>query len=299
MKIAYVGRGTQIAPAVLIGDRAHLIAPWVEGSIPASAVPVRRSLASLQESLKDAREVVPLADVRLLPPAGLGSKFICLGLNYRNHVEEIHRDLPEDPSLFVKLADALVGQNEPVIRPRVSECFDYEGEISVVIGTGGRHISREDALSHIFGYTIMLDGSVRDYQKHSVSAGKNFWRSGSLGPWIVTRDEIPDPTRLKLETRLNGQIVQSTTADLMIYDIPTAIAYISRWIPLGPGDVIATGTPGGVGSRRTPPLWMKDGDTIEVEVSGIGVLRNPVRDEVSLGNPASEDRGETPVVAAS
>jgi 2-keto-4-pentenoate hydratase/2-oxohepta-3-ene-1,7-dioic acid hydratase in catechol pathway len=194
-------------------------------------------------------------------------------------VEETHNDLPANPSLFTKIADVLVGQGEPMVRPRVSEHFDYEGEIAVVIGKAGRHIAPENALDHIFGYTIMNDGSVRDYQKHSATAGKNFWRSGSLGPWVVTADEIPDWRVLKMETRLNGQTVQSTTADLMLYDIPTAIAYISRWTPLAPGDVIATGTPGGVGSRRTPPLWMKAGDTIEVEVSSVGKLTNPIVDE--------------------
>lgn len=149
----------------------------------------------------------------------------------------------------------------------------------MVIGRAGRHVAAVDALSYVFGYTIMMDGSMRDFQKHSLSAGKNFWRSSSLGPWIVTADEIPDPTKLKLTTRLNGVEMQSSNASLMVYDIPTIIAYISRWTSLAPGDVISTGTPGGVGARRLPPLWMKAGDVIEVNVDQVGTLQNSVEDE--------------------
>jgi 2-keto-4-pentenoate hydratase/2-oxohepta-3-ene-1,7-dioic acid hydratase in catechol pathway len=220
-----------------------------------------------------------LSSVCLLPPINERSKIICLGLNYRAHVEEAEADVAAHPGLFTKFADALVGSGEPLVRPRASSAYDYEGEIAVVMGRAGRHISRQSAMEYVFGFTIMLDGSVRDYQQHSVSAGKNFWHSGSLGPWIVTVDDIPDPRVLKLETRLNGQTVQSTTADLMIYDIPTAIEYISRFTPLSPGDVIAMGTPGGVGALRKPPLWMRAGDVIEVSVSGIGTLTNTIYDE--------------------
>lgn len=273
MRVAKIQRDGKTAHAIIDGDRARIVGTWTTGD----AVGTPFDLSTFSGAATG--ETLALGDVALVPPAGPLTKLICLGLNYRNHVEETHNDLPENPSLFTKVADALVGHEAPVIRPRVSTHFDYEGEITVVIGKGGRHIAPEDALSHVFGYTIMLDGSVRDYQKHSASAGKNFWRSGSMGPWIVTADEVPDPTKLALQTRLNGQIVQQTTADLMLYDIPTAIAYVSRWTPLAPGDVIATGTPGGVGARRTPPLWMKAGDRIEVEVSSIGTLGNDVHDE--------------------
>lgn len=280
MKLAKVERQGRVAAASVAADRVHILGDWTSASVGHAPFELPTfSMQELQSQARTSRESLRLDEVRLVPPMSPFAKLICLGLNYRNHVEETHNDLPENPSLFTKLPDALVGQDEPILRPRVSEQFDYEGEISVVIGKAGRHIAKEDALSHVFGYTIMLDGSVRDYQKHSTSAGKNFWRSGSLGPWIVTADEMPDPTVLSLETRLNGKTVQSSTANMMLYDIPTAIAYISRWTPLCPGDIIATGTPGGVGSRRTPPLWMKHGDAIEVEVSGIGTLRNPVRDE--------------------
>lgn len=280
MKLAKVLYGGQVATAIVESEIAKIISPWVAFDPDLAPFdPAARSLASLRELAETASETKAMADVLLVPPTHPLSKLICLGLNYRSHVDETHNDLAAEPGLFIKVADALVGQNVPVLRPKVSERFDYEGEIAVVIGKAGRHISKETALEHVFGYTIMMDGSVRDYQKHSVSAGKNFWRSGSLGPWIVTADEIPDPTALTLETRLNGEIVQSTRASLMLYDIPTAIAYISTFTPLAAGDIIATGTPGGVGARRTPPLWMKAGDLIEVEVSAIGNLRNPIVDE--------------------
>lgn len=280
MKVAKVQAGSRTASAVIEGDSARIIGQWSDGSaIETPFAAPALTLAELREQAAASTQVIALNEIRLVAPSEPLTKLVCLGLNYKNHVDETHNDLPENPSLFTKVADSLVGPDEEVICPKVSEQFDYEGEIAVVIGRAGRHIAPGDALDHVFGYTIMLDGSVRDYQKHSVSAGKNFWRSGALGPWIVTADEIPDPRVMKLETRLNGATVQSTIAELMLYDIPTAISYISRWTPLSPGDIIATGTPGGVGSRRKPPLWMKAGDRIEVEVSGVGVLSNPVSRE--------------------
>ena len=274
MKIAVVEDRGERCWAVVEADAAYILGP-----VKSEPNPTGRSREDLTSARDAAQRVAPLTELILLPSAGRASKLICLGRNYRNHVEEINADLPENPSAFIKLPDALVGQDQPIVRPKVSTSFDYEGEICAVIGRAGRHIERDKALDHVFGYTIMLDGSVRDYQKHSVTAGKNFWRSGSLGPWIVTSDQVGDPAQLRLETRLNGEVVQSTMAYLMLYDIPTAIAYVSRWTPLAPGDVIATGTPGGVGSRRTPPLWMKHGDVIEISVSGVGTLRNTVVDE--------------------
>lgn len=280
MKIAKIARRGKTAAAVVHDGQARLISPWAHGDVSVTEFDVAgRSLPELEALSRAAGETLPLNEVELAPPLGPMAKLICIGLNYKTHLEETRNDVGENPSLFTKIPGVLVGHNTPMIRPKVSEHFDFEGEITVVIGKEGRHIRREDALDHIFGYTIMNDGSVRDYQKHSVTAGKNFRRSGSLGPWIVTADEIPDPTKLKLETRLSGQVVQSTTANLMIFDIPAVIEYVSRWCLLTPGDVIATGTPGGVGARRTPPLWMKAGDRIEVEVSSIGVLSNPIEDE--------------------
>ena len=173
--------------------------------------------------------------------------------------------------MFVRFADTLVGHGGELIRPKVSDNFDFEGELAVVIGKGGRHIAAERALDHVAGYTCFVDGSVRDYQKFSVTSGKNFPGTGPLGPWLVTTDEIPDPSRLTLMTRLNGKEMQHSTTDLLIYSIPQIIAFCSDFTALSPGDVIATGTPEGVGHSRKPPLWMKPGDTLEVEITGIGI----------------------------
>jgi len=220
-----------------------------------------------------------LADVKLLPPIPDPEKILCAGINYRSHAAETGRDLPKQPSMFIRLANTLTGHEGELIRPSVSQSFDFEGELALVIGRAGRHIPVEQALDHVAGYTCFVDGSVRDYQKISVSSGKNFPGTGPLGPWIVTTDEIPDPKRLTLVTRLNGQEVQRSGTDLLIYSVPQIIAFCSDFTPLAPGDIIATGTPEGVGHRRTPPLWMKAGDVLEVEISGIGTLRNRVVDE--------------------
>jgi len=194
-------------------------------------------------------------------------------------VAEFDREMPEHVTLFSRLHNTLVAHGDDIVRPTVSDNFDFEGELTLVIGKAGRHIAEADVLSHIAGYTCFLDGSVRDYQGHSVTAGKNFYRTGPLGPWMVTADEIPDPAALELTTRLNGEVVQNATTDLLIYSIPNIVSYISDFTPLLPGDVIATGTPAGVGNGRTPKLFMKAGDTIEVEISSIGTLRNTVVDE--------------------
>jgi 2-keto-4-pentenoate hydratase/2-oxohepta-3-ene-1,7-dioic acid hydratase in catechol pathway len=164
-----------------------------------------------------------------------------------------------------------------MVRPILSGDFDYEGELAIIIGKGGHHIAKTDALTHVFGYACFNDGSLRDYQfKHSLAVGKNFPSTGGFGPWIATSDTIPDPSKLTLTTRVNGAQVQHKGIDDMIFDVPSIISYVSSWTALVPGDVIATGTPEGVGFARKPPLWLKAGDTVEVEISGIGVLRNPI-----------------------
>lgn len=218
-------------------------------------------------------------DVTLLPVVPDPDKIVCAGMNYRDHVAEFDREMPEHVTLFARLHNTLVAHGDDIVRPTVSDNFDFEGELVLIIGKGGRHIAEADVLSHIAGYTCFLDGSVRDYQRHSVTAGKNFHRTGPLGPWMVTADEIPDPAALELTTRLNGEVVQNATTDLLIYSIPNIVSYISDFTPLEPGDVIATGTPAGVGNGRTPKLFMKAGDVIEVEISSIGTLRNTVVDE--------------------
>ena len=237
------------------------------------------ALAAMRAAAKDARPDHKLADVRFLPAIPDPEKILCAGINYRSHAAETGRELPKQPSMFIRLANTLTGHDGEMIRPSVSEHFDFEGEFALVIGRAGRHIPVERALEHVAGYTCFVDGSVRDYQKFSVTSGKNFPSTGPLGPWIVTADEIPDPSRLTLTTRLNGQEVQKSGTDLLIYSVPQIIAFCSDFTPLAPGDVIATGTPDGVGHRRNPPLLMKPGDVLEVEISGIGTLRNRVVDE--------------------
>src|SRR5438445_1526137 len=220
-----------------------------------------------------------LADIRLLPVIPNPRKILCAGVNYKSHAAEVGRELPKQPSMFIRFTDTLVGHEGEMIRPKLSENFDFEGELTIVIGKGGRHIPIDRALDHVAGYTIFVDGSVRDYQKFSVTSGKNWPGTGPLGPWMVTTDEIPDPTKLTLMTRLNGQEMQRSGTDLLIYSVPHIIAFCSAFTPLSPGDVIATGTPEGVGHRRNPHVWMKAGDVLEVEITGIGTLRNRVVDE--------------------
>jgi 2-keto-4-pentenoate hydratase/2-oxohepta-3-ene-1,7-dioic acid hydratase in catechol pathway len=219
-----------------------------------------------------------LADLALDPVIPNPDKIVCVGLNYRDHVAETGRTVTEKPVLFARFAGSQVGHGQPLVRPSVSEEFDYEGELAVIIGAPGRHIGEADALSHVAGYSVYNDGSVRDWQRHTSQflPGKTFAGTGGFGQFLVTSDEIPDPAALHLTTRLNGQFVQDTTTDLMITPIPALIAYISTILPLLPGDVIVSGTPGGVGAKRIPPLWMKPGDTVEVTVSGVGTLTNPI-----------------------
>jgi len=235
------------------------------------------ALARLAGEVAAAKPDFSLAQVTLLPPITDPDKIICAGRNYRAHAAEAGGAPPENPQVFLRLVNTLVAHGQPMVCPKISGDFDYEGELALIIGKPGRHIAKADALSHIFGYTLFNDGSIRDIQfKHSIAAGKNFHQTGGFGPWIVTADEIPDPTRLHLATRLNGHEVQHTGIDDLIFDIPTLISYCSDWTPMVAGDVISTGTPEGVGFARKPPLWMKPGDVVEVEIGGIGVLRNPI-----------------------
>ncbi|CAB3836697.1 fumarylacetoacetate hydrolase family protein [Achromobacter anxifer] len=235
---------------------------------------------------------VPLAGLRLLPPVVAPRKILCVGLNYGRHVAEAGRELPAHPSLFARFIDSFVGHGEPMWKPQASDRYDYEAELAVVIGRGGRHIAAENALEHVAGYTCMAENSVRDFQKHNaqVTPGKNFERSGALGPWLVTADEIGDPARLEVISRLNGELMQHGQVSDLIFPIPELIAYISSFTRLSPGDVIATGTPEGVGSSRKPPRFMSAGDTLEVEIPGIGTLVNTVADE-----PAADEQGDAHV----
>ncbi|MHA6204974.1 fumarylacetoacetate hydrolase family protein [Dyella soli] len=222
------------------------------------------------------------AAVALLPPSAHPGKIICLGLNYRDHAQEFAFEPPAYPTLFARFASSLVGHGQALVRPRVSDCFDYEGELAVILGRGGRHVTPEQALDHVFGYTVFNDGSIRDYQLRTPqwTVGKNFDGTGAFGPWVVTADELPPgATGLMLETRLNGAVMQRASTSDMIFGVAQTIAILSEAMTLDAGDVIVMGTPSGVGYARKPPLYMKAGDVCEVDIERIGVLRNPVVDE--------------------
>ena len=239
------------------------------------------SLSEIRAIADSATPDVAINEVSLLPPIVSPGKVFCIGVNYRKHVLEMGRDLPEHPWVFTRSADSFVGHGGNMLRPAVSKQFDFEGELAIVIGKTAHRVAAGAALDHVAGYCCLNDGSIRDFQRHSgqFTAGKNFWRSGAIGPWLVTADEVGDPAALQLETRLNGEVMQSAPTSDLIFDIPTLIEYCSTFARLEPGDVIATGTPGGVGAARKPPLWLKEGDTIEISISGIGTLTNTVVDE--------------------
>ncbi|HEV1999349.1 MAG TPA: fumarylacetoacetate hydrolase family protein [Xanthobacteraceae bacterium] len=225
-----------------------------------------------------------LSDVTLLPPVPAPEKIICVGVNYANRNEEYKdgSEPPKYPSLFLRFPSSFVGHDQPVVRPKISEQLDYEGEIVLIIGREGRHVPRERALEHIAGVTLGNEGTIRDWLRHgkfNVTQGKNFDRTGSLGPWMVTADEIAWAKPLRLTTRVNGETRQDDTTENLIFDFPFLIAYITTFTTLKPGDVILTGTPTGAGARFDPPRWLKPGDVVEVAVPQIGTLRNKVIDE--------------------
>jgi 2-keto-4-pentenoate hydratase/2-oxohepta-3-ene-1,7-dioic acid hydratase in catechol pathway len=237
--------------------------------------------AGALDEMRTARgDTVSIDELQLRPPVA-GPRIFCIGVNYHSHRSEMGRDTSEYPTVFVRFPSSLVGHREPMLRPQASDRFDYEGELAVVIGRAGRRITRAEALAHVAGYSCFNDGSIRDYQRHTsqFTAGKNFDRSGSMGPWLVSADEIPDPSALTLTTRLNGEVMQHSPTDLLIFDVPALIEYLSEFTELQPGDVIATGTPGGVGAARDPAVFMKPGDTIEVEITGVGTLCNVIEQE--------------------
>jgi 2-keto-4-pentenoate hydratase/2-oxohepta-3-ene-1,7-dioic acid hydratase in catechol pathway len=243
-----------------------------------------------EAGLKDARAALTawadyrLSEVEFLPPVLAPEKIICVGINYpeRNAEYKDGREQPKYPNLFVRFPGSLVGHQQALIRPKVSEKFDYEGEIVLVIGREGRNVPREKALGMIYGLTLGNEGSVRDWLRHgtlNVTQGKNFDRSGSLGPWIVPADEVDPGRALHLMTRVNGELRQDDNTARLTWDFSWLIGYITQFATLKPGDLIFTGTPVGAGGHQTPPNWLKQGDVVEVEVPEIGMLRNPVIDE--------------------
>ncbi len=243
---------------------------------------VAAGLAGVAEAGADAA-TTPVERLIWLPVIPNPDKILCVGLNYETHRRETGRAEVEHPTIFARYANSQTGHLAPILRPRVSKELDFEGELAVVIGTPGRYISRASAMAHVAGYACYNDGSVRDFQRHThqFTPGKNFPSTGAFGPWMMTPDELGDIGRLRLQTRLNGEIVQEARIEQMIFVIARQIEYCSTFTRLEPGDVLVTGTPGGVGAKRTPPLWMKPGDVVEVEIENLGVLRNPVEQEAA------------------
>jgi len=250
--------------------------PDLKSVLAADAVPEMGRLA------QTSKESYALDQIKFLPVIPNPDKIFCIGINYRTHMMETSKVVPEAPMVFARYANTQIGHLQPFLAPPESQRVDWEGEIAVIIGKIGRRIKRERAWEYVAGYAPYNDGSMREHQKKDGqwTPGKNFVGSGPFGPWMATRDEVADDAELNLVTRLNGEEVQRATSHDMIYSIPELIEYCSMFSQLEPGDVIVTGTPGGVGSKRTPPLFMKDGDVIEVEIEEIGVLRNPVKSEV-------------------
>lgn len=287
MKFVSYRKESEVRLAVLEGESVIDLNRLVP-EVPADARKALQSGIDLQAAARRAIELAgpadrqPLADVTLAPVVPEPGKTVCLGLNYYDHAAESGREKPVYPWFFLRSTTSLLGHGEDAERPRVSEKLDYEAELAVVIGKRGRHVSKEEALDYVFGYAAFNDISVRDYQKRTPqwTIGKNFDRTGAFGPVLVTADALPPGgAGLRIQSRLNGQVMQDANTRDMIWDVAETIALLSECVTLEPGDVIAMGTPAGVGQSRVPPVWMKDGDTIEVEIEGVGLLVNTIRDE--------------------
>lgn len=257
-----------------LGQRFGEQYPDLRAVLAADALP--ELLAAAQSG-----PMLALGDIALLPVIPHPGKILCVGLNYKSHVAETKRPDADKPAIFVRFADTLVADGAQLVKPGVTNCFDYEGELAVVIGRGGRNISQADAFDHVAGYACFNDATARDWQRHTHQwiPGKNFAGTGAFGPALVTADEVGDVNQLSIATRLNGEIVQQASLADLIFTIPVLIEYLSAFTTLKPGDVIATGTPGGVGDRRNPPSYLRHGDVLEVEISAVGRLRNTVQDE--------------------
>lgn len=255
-----------------------------DGGYPGDLLSLIRAGGNALSSAALALRVAPavnLNSVELLPPVSNPEKVVCIGLNYFDHSAESGFKQPDFPTIFSRFNSSLIAHGDPILRPEVSEQLDYEGELVAVIGKTARDVAEAQALDHVVGYSIFNDGSIRDYQFKAPqwTPGKNFDDTGAFGPYFVTADELPPGCAgLKIETRLNGQVVQSATISDMVFPVARLVSILSSFMTLVPGDVIVTGTPAGVGVARKPPLFMRDGDVCEVEIEGIGILANPVRD---------------------
>lgn len=284
MRFVSFRQGGRTGLALMYGTQARgLFAddPAFPGELPALLERGGTALTQAVESLHGGRPI-DLETVDYLPPAGQRGKLICVGINYLDHVKETGNTVPAHPTVFTRFPSSLIGHQASIIRPVVSKQLDYEGELVAVIGRGGRHIPPGEALSHVAGYSVFNDATIRDYQFETPqwTVGKNFDGTGAMGPFFVTADEVPPGAAgLRIETRLNGAVVQQAKTSEMIYDVASTISFLSRAFTFSPGDVLIMGTPPGVGVARTPPLFMKPGDTVEVEIEGIGLLVNDVAEE--------------------
>ncbi|WP_038213144.1 fumarylacetoacetate hydrolase family protein [Xenophilus azovorans] len=266
----------------LVDDRIVDLQAASRGRLPTLRAALSScGLAELERLAASGGASIALAEAVLLPVVPDPPRIFCVGLNYEEHRVEAKRERTGHPTLFLRVGASQVGHGQAIVLPRESSALDYEGEIAVVIGRPGRRICEADAWDHVAGYAPYNDGSVRDWQSHTTqwTPGKNFPATGAFGPWMVTRGDVSDGQTLSLTTRLNGQTVQHATTEQLIFPIPRLISYISSFTGLEPGDVIVTGTPGGVGFKRQPPLFMRPGDVVEVEVGGVATLVNEVRAE--------------------
>jgi 2-keto-4-pentenoate hydratase/2-oxohepta-3-ene-1,7-dioic acid hydratase in catechol pathway len=281
MKLASFQIGGKTTWGAIEGDDALDIGTVLRDRFPdLKSVIAADALSAVRDAAGNAKRT-PTADITWLPVIPNPDKILCIGLNYEMHRKETGRDEVDNPTVFGRFANSQTGHDTNIIRPKVSTHLDFEGELAIIIGKPGRYVAQADAWSHIAGYACYNEGSVRDFQRHThqFTPGKNFPETGGFGPWMMTPDELGDVALLRLQTRVNGQVVQEATIDQMIFSIPRQIEYCSSFTRLEPGDVIVTGTPGGVGAKRTPPLWLKPGDIVEVEIDRLGVLRNGVADE--------------------
>lgn len=276
--LSYRHAGRDTFGAIVEGGVVDLGARLAKICVSTLRGAIADGIDSLREHLRGARPDAKLAEIVFLPVIPDPTKILCVGLNYEAHRIETGRDKLKYPVLFTRFADTQVGHGQALVKPRESDKFDFEGELAVVIGRGGRRIAEADALAHVAGFSCYHDGSVRDWQGHSpqFTAGKNFPGTGGFGPWLVTPDEAPAIGSMMLTTRVNGVEMQRSGVNDLIFSVPALIAYVSRFTSLQPGDVIVTGTPGGVGYVRKPPLYLKGGDTVEVDITGIGTLVHPV-----------------------
>jgi 2-keto-4-pentenoate hydratase/2-oxohepta-3-ene-1,7-dioic acid hydratase in catechol pathway len=282
MKLISFRRAGRASYGAVTGDGIVDAAPFAaECGATLKEALERNARDALSRRAERATHTIAWREVELLPVIPDPSKILCVGVNYLSHVKETGREVPDKPMLFTRFAQSQTAHEGPIVRPRVSERLDFEGELAVVIGKPARHVRAADAFGVIAGYACYNDGSVRDWQRHTpqFTPGKNFPQTGAFGPWLATAEEVGDPSKLSLVTRLNGEIMQQATTDDLIFPVPKLVEYCSTFCELSPGDVIITGTTGGVGAFRNPPQWMKAGDVVEVEISRIGTLRNTVVDE--------------------